>query len=120
MNDDDDDDDPSSLLLSSTQFSQEEEEKRTRTNFILMAVVFSANHGCTVSCLSLATSRLGGSIGAWQSGTLYITYTISALGATTYTTKMWGGRNAMMGGMALCKLCTTILESVYPIGWGDA
>lgn len=65
-----------------------------------MAVLFSANHGCTVACLSLATSRLG-TIGAWQSGMLYLTYTASALLGATYITKKLGGRNAMSLGMML-------------------
>lgn len=38
-------------------------------NFILMSILFSANHGCVVACLSLATARLG-SLGAYQSGLL--------------------------------------------------
>jgi hypothetical protein len=40
-------------------------------NFVRMAILFSANHGCVVACLSLATARLG-SVGAWQSGILYV------------------------------------------------
>lgn len=40
-------------------------------NFVKMAVLFSANHGCVVACLSLATARLG-NVGAWQSGILYV------------------------------------------------
>jgi hypothetical protein len=40
-------------------------------NFVVMSILFSANHGCVVACLSLATARLG-SIGAYQSGLLYV------------------------------------------------
>jgi hypothetical protein len=40
-------------------------------NFVIMSILFSANHGCVVACLSLATARLG-SIGAYQSGLLYV------------------------------------------------
>jgi hypothetical protein len=42
----------------------------SRTNFVIMSLLFSANHGCVVACLSLATARLGGALGAWQSGLL--------------------------------------------------
>jgi hypothetical protein len=42
----------------------------SRYNFVIMSLLFSANHGCVVACLSLATARLGGALGAWQSGLL--------------------------------------------------
>jgi hypothetical protein len=74
--------------------------ERTLRNFVRMAVLFSANHGCTVSCLALATARLG-SVGAWQSGVLYFTYTASAILGATYITKQLGSRNSIMAGMAL-------------------
>ena len=47
-------------------------------NFILLAVLFSANHGSVVSCLSLASGRLG-DLGNYQSSLLYLAYTCSAL-----------------------------------------
>jgi ABC-type uncharacterized transport system permease subunit len=40
-------------------------------NFVRMAILFSANHGCVVACLSLATARLG-TAGAYSSGILYV------------------------------------------------
>jgi hypothetical protein len=46
--------------------------------FILMSVLFSANHGCVVACLSLATARLG-SLGAYQSGLLYVNGYVSGV-----------------------------------------
>ena len=39
------------------------------SNFVLMSILFAANHGCVVACLGLATARLGAT-GAWQSGIL--------------------------------------------------
>jgi MFS family permease len=73
---------------------------RTLWNFIWMSVFFSANHGCVVACLSLATARLG-SVGAWQSGILYISYTGSSLFGATSIVKRLGPRNALMAGMGL-------------------
>lgn len=84
----------------STSLIPRNSSRSTVFNFILMAVLFSANHGCTVACLSLATARLG-AIGAWQSGTLYLTYTASAVLGATYITKRLGGRNAIISGMML-------------------
>jgi MFS family permease len=65
-----------------------------------MSILFSANHGCVVSCLGLASARLG-AIGAWQSGILYITYTLSALLGATYIVKQAGARNSLFLGMLL-------------------
>lgn len=60
-----------SLPLSSSQANNNEtiRSDAVLVNFVLMAILFSANHGCVVACLSLATARLG-SVGAWQSGIL--------------------------------------------------
>jgi len=89
-------------------YRQEEEtrlpDERTANfvlyNFMAMSILFSANHGCVVSCLSLATARLG-SIGNLQSGILYFFYTGSALFGATYFSKRLGPRNALMSGMLL-------------------
>lgn len=70
------------------------------SNFVLMAILFSTNHGCVVACLSLATARLG-TIGTWQSGVLYLSYTGSALCGATYCCTRLGPRNALAMGMAL-------------------
>lgn len=73
---------------------------KTLRNFIWMSFLFSANHGCVVSCLALASSRFG-TIGAWQSGILMFSYAASALLGATYVVKRFGPRNAMSIGM-LC------------------
>eukprot|EP00579_Thalassiosira_antarctica_P027833 CAMPEP_0202028392 /NCGR_PEP_ID=MMETSP0905-20130828/63426_1 /ASSEMBLY_ACC=CAM_ASM_000554 /TAXON_ID=420261 /ORGANISM="Thalassiosira antarctica, Strain CCMP982" /LENGTH=557 /DNA_ID=CAMNT_0048592097 /DNA_START=102 /DNA_END=1773 /DNA_ORIENTATION=+ len=57
--------------------------RKIRTNFLQMSALFAINHGCTVSCLGLANARLG-SIGVWQSGTLYASYTAAALFGASY------------------------------------
>ena len=69
-------------------------------NFTSMCILFSIHHGCVVACLSLATARLG-SLGAWQSGILYTSYTLSALMGTTYIVKKLGSRDSLVLGMAL-------------------
>ena len=48
----------------------------TLRNFCFMAVLFGLNHGTAVSCMALATARLG-SIGALQAGLTYLCYTLS-------------------------------------------
>lgn len=74
--------------------------RRTLMNFLFMSALFSANHGCVVACLALATSRLG-STGAWQSGILYLTYTLSAVLGATWIVKKLGSRDAIWFGMCL-------------------
>mmetsp|Transcript_28975 Transcript_28975/g.43774 ORF Transcript_28975/g.43774 Transcript_28975/m.43774 type:complete len:459 (-) Transcript_28975:98-1474(-) len=74
--------------------------KKTAFSFYLMAILFSANIGCTVSCISLATSRLGLS-GAWQSSILAITYTLSSIIGSTYVVKKFGARDSIAAGMSL-------------------
>jgi len=72
----------------------------TFRNFVLFSVLFSAVPASALACLSLATARLG-SVGAWQSGILYLTYTLSAVMGATYVSKKLGSRNAMISGMTL-------------------
>ena len=57
-------------------------------------------HVICIACLALATSQLG-SIGAWQSGLLFGSYTLSALLGATYVVKKLGSKNGLVLGMAL-------------------
>lgn len=70
-------------------------------NFVFMAILFSIHHGCVVSCLSLATARLGADIGAGQSSILYLAYTGTALLGGTYVVKRAGAHAAVVLGMFL-------------------
>eukprot|EP00579_Thalassiosira_antarctica_P012488 CAMPEP_0201921886 /NCGR_PEP_ID=MMETSP0903-20130614/10089_1 /ASSEMBLY_ACC=CAM_ASM_000552 /TAXON_ID=420261 /ORGANISM="Thalassiosira antarctica, Strain CCMP982" /LENGTH=325 /DNA_ID=CAMNT_0048458921 /DNA_START=165 /DNA_END=1138 /DNA_ORIENTATION=+ len=74
--------------------------RKIRTNFLQMSALFATNHGCTVSCLGLANARLG-SIGVWQSGTLYASYTAAALFGASYFVKKFGSRNGLALGMGM-------------------
>ena len=76
-----------------------DEGQRIVRNFFLMSTMFGANHGTIVSCVSLATARMG-SIGALQAGSMYLFYTLSALLGATYVVRRLGSRNAMIFGMA--------------------
>ncbi len=93
--------------------------KRTLSNFVTMSALFSANHGCVVSCLALASSRLG-TTGAWQSGILMIAYAASSLLGATYAVKTLGARNALILGMGSyclyvgCFYVATILGDEHP------
>ena len=50
-------------------YSPRSEKERIVDQFICMSILFSANHGCVVACLGLASARLGAT-GIWQSGLL--------------------------------------------------
>ena len=102
--------------------------RRTLWNFVLMSILFSANHGSVVSCLGLATVRLG-STGAIQSGILFFCYTASALLGSTYVTKKAGSRQALLYGMGLycvyvgCFWLATLATTepmVKAFAWGGA
>ena len=94
-----------------------------KNNFLLMTALFAINHGCTVSCLDLANARLG-SIGVWQSGILYASYTLSALCGASYFVKQIGSRNGLILGMGLSAsyvtsffLVALIVEKNGGVGW---
>ena len=72
--------------------------KHPLQNFLIMSMLFSANHGCVVSCMALASARLG-SVGAWQSGLLMFSYAASSLMGATYAVKTLGARNSLTMGM---------------------
>lgn len=69
-------------------------------NFVVMSILFSANHGAMVSCLAFATLQLG-STGALELSLFHLIYAASALLGATYIVKQLGSRNSMLVGMAL-------------------
>lgn len=89
-------------------------------HFILLSVLFSTNHATVVSCLSLATARMG-DLGSWQSSTLYLSYTLSSLLGATLMVKTFGSRNSMFVGMSVycvyvgCFALATLLPSIRTV-----
>jgi len=65
------------------------------------------NHGAVTGCIGLATNRfgaaskLGADLGTWQLGTLYLTYTASAVFGAAYVVRRLGSRNGILAGMAV-------------------
>jgi MFS family permease len=94
-----------------------EDPQHVLHNFVRMAVFFSGTVSCAIACLSLATARLG-SIGARQSGLIYLTYTCSSVMGATSVANMFGARNAMILGMTFfcayvaCFLVATMDDSL--------
>lgn len=92
-------DEVTALVSDGTYPRNVDEARRTFRNFAFFSFVFAANPSSALACLSLATARLG-SVGAWSSGMLYLTYTLSSIMGATYVVKQLGGRNAMILGMS--------------------
>ena len=69
-------------------------------NLSLMAVPFSLNHAAAVAELNISILLLG-SNGAYQSGTLYITYALSALLLSSGVVEELGARRSLIFGAAL-------------------
>ena len=94
-----------------------------RRAFLAMTVLFSLNHGCTVSVLGLANARLG-SVGVRQSGVLYASYTLSALFGASWIVDRLGSRSGLVLGTGLSSLyvtsfyLATAAKSAWPsLGW---
>lgn len=72
---------------------------RTLRRFAIFSFIMTANPCAALACLALATARLG-QVGAWSSGMLYFSYTLSSVLGATWVVKQLGGRNAMILGMS--------------------
>lgn len=119
-NEDEDEANILSDILNETGIISPNSPHKPRTiimNFILLAVLFSANHGAVVSCLSLASGRLG-DLGNYQSSVLYLAYTCSALFGSTFVVKNIGAKKSISIGMWLycsyvgCFVIATMFPSV--------
>jgi MFS family permease len=88
------------LLPTEQQIGPNQPSQKVLLNFVIMSILFSANHGAMVSCLAFATLQLG-STGAWELSLFHCIYAASALLGATYICKQLGSRNSMGLGMAL-------------------
>ena len=96
-------------ISSASSSSSSSSAQAIMLNFILFSIFFSANHGAVVSCLSLATARLG-DLGTTQNSVLYLSYTFSALFGSTYVIKTIGSYNSIIAGMLI--YCIYVLSYV--------
>ena len=65
-------------------------------NFLFMTICFAVNHGCVISVLNLSVVLLGTEPGAFQTGSLYVTYAASALLFATPLLDALGSRRALV------------------------
>lgn len=73
-------------------------------SFLQTAFLFAVNHGATLSCLGLANSRLGNTVGSYSSSTMYFFYTGFALLGAPLVVKEFGSRKALILGMTMSSL----------------
>lgn len=69
-------------------------------NFIILSILFSANHGTMVSCLAFTTLQLGAT-GAWLLVLLHVIFGASSLLGATFVVKQFGSKHSMILGMGL-------------------
>ncbi|KAL3924035.1 MAG: hypothetical protein SGPRY_004038 [Prymnesium sp.] len=69
-------------------------------NFVLMTAAFSLNHGCVLAVLNVAVILLGDH-GAYQSGSLYVSYAATALLISPALLEILGARKGLIYGAAL-------------------
>ena len=77
------------------QQQQQQSINQVLGNFIIMSILFSANHGAMVSCLAFATLQLG-STGAWELSLFHMIYAASSMLGATYVVKQLGSRTSML------------------------
>lgn len=73
--------------------------RRLRSNFGVMAVCFSLNHGCVTALIALASTELGHSLGNGSLGTLYFVYTLTAAFFSQAVTAKLGAKRTLMLGL---------------------
>jgi len=100
----------SRISLEQEHFVDEEEHKEGEynnattesilRNFFAMSCLFSSVPASALACLSLATAKLG-QLGAWQSGVLFLSYTLCAVTGAIHVVKRLGSKRGIMVGMSL-------------------
>lgn len=96
--------------------------KQLYWNFWLMALGFSINHGCVVSCLAYSTAELGTQLGGYGSGVLYVFYALTALFLSKPVVAGLGSKwGLILGTSGYCVYVAAFLVAVLfqegPIAW---
>lgn len=86
-------------MLAGDQNGDPERGAELYSNFLMMAISFSANHGCVVACLAYASAQLGDHLGGYGSGMLYVFYAITAFFFAKPVVSMVGPKNGLLLGV---------------------
>merc|ERR1719456_1519657 len=88
------------------------------SNFMRMAFMFAINHGCVTAVLNLAVILIGKQAGSYQSGALYVMYTLTALLLSTPILSILGSRKGLIIGSAT--YCVYVISIPLAIAAGSS
>ena len=77
-------------------------DKQLHASFLWISFLFAINHGALLSCLGLASARLGSHVASASSSTLYIFNTGFALLGAPFIVKRVGPHSGLIIGMCMC------------------
>lgn len=77
-------------------------DSQLHSSFLQISFLFAINHGALLSCLGLASARLGREVASTSSSILYVFNTGFALLGAPYIVKRSGPHNGLIVGMCMC------------------
>eukprot|EP00804_Cyclotella_cryptica_P023637 CCRYP_011966-RA/>CCRYP_011966-RA protein AED:0.22 eAED:0.22 QI:1553/1/1/1/0.25/0.2/5/1326/562 len=77
-------------------------DSQLHSSFLRISFLFAVNHGALLSCLGLASARLGSAVASTSSSILYVFNTGFALLGAPYIVKRSGPHNGLIVGMCMC------------------
>ena len=89
------------LLINSKAKQSMVTEKELHSSFLRISFLFAINHGALLSCLGLASARLGNVVASTSSSVLYVFNTGFALLGAPYLVKLSGPHNGLIIGMLM-------------------
>lgn len=90
-------------------------DKQLHSSFLWIALLFAINHGALLSCLGLASARLGSHVASTSSSILYVFNTGFALLGAPFIVKKSGPHNGLILGMCMCATYVTSFWAVVAI-----
>ena len=91
-------------LITSPKHSKESmvTDKQLHSSFLRISFLFAINHGALLSCLGLASARLGSVVASTSSSVLYMFNTGFALLGAPFIVKQSGPHRGLVMGMCMC------------------
>ena len=90
------------------------------SNFKAMSISFSLNHSCVVACLAYASAELGSKLSSFCSGTLYVSFALSAFLLSNPLVMAIGWSNGLMIGVfGYCIYVCGFLLSVITLNFSN-
>jgi hypothetical protein len=77
-------------------------DSQLHSSFLRISFLFAINHGAVLSCLGLASARLGSAVASMSSSILYVFNTGFALLGAPFVVKRCGPHNGLIVGMFMC------------------